>query len=114
LLPGLQGEVRAFSRRGAWPPDAAGCDLIVNATPVRDELLVEPRPDQKVVDLAYSADGSETSLVAAARAAGCPLVIDGAEALVRQGAAAFERWTGIPAPVEVMRRAVGVTLSSPE
>ena len=106
LLSALPGEVRAFSRGGEWPPDASGCDLIVNATPVRDELLVQPRPEQAVVDLAYNANGSETALVAAARAAGCEIVIDGYEALVRQGAASFERWTGVPAPVDVMRAAV--------
>ena len=106
LLSALPGEVRAFSRRGEWPPDATGCDLIVNATPVRDELLVQPRPEQAVVDLAYNANGSETALVAAARAAGCETVVDGYEALVRQGAASFERWTGVSAPVDVMRAAV--------
>jgi shikimate dehydrogenase len=105
LLPGLNGEVRTFSRRGEWPPDADGADLIVNATPVRDQLLVEPRPGQTIVDLAYAAGAGETALVAAARAAGCT-VIDGREALVRQGAASFELWTGVPAPLEVMRRAV--------
>jgi shikimate dehydrogenase len=103
VKPGLRGEVRQFSRRGAWPPDAEGCDLIVNATPVRDELLVEPRPGQTVVELAYGE--RETALVIAARAAGCE-VVDGREALVRQGAASFELWTGRPAPVDVMRRAV--------
>jgi shikimate dehydrogenase len=107
LLPGLRGEVRQFSRRGAWPPDASGCDLIVNATPVRDELLVEPRAGQTVVDLAYAADAGDTALVAAARAAGCD-VVDGREALVRQGAASFERWTGVAAPVAVMRAALGL------
>ena len=106
LLPALSGDVRVFSRSGNWPPDASGCDLVVNATPVRDELLVEPRFGQGVVDLAYAPDGSETALVAAARAAGCEPVIDGLEALVRQGAASFERWTGVPAPVDVMRGAV--------
>ena len=106
LLSALPGEVRAFSRGGEWPPDASGCDLIVNATPVRDALLVQPVPEQAVVDLAYNANGSETALVAAARAAGCEIVIDGYEALVRQGAASFERWTGVPAPVDVMRAAV--------
>ena len=30
----------------------------------------------------------------------------GLDALVRQGAASFERWTGVSAPVEVMRAAV--------
>src|SRR5207247_10301811 len=70
LLPELAGEVHVFSRTGDWPPDARGCDLIVNATPVRDELLVEPQPGQAVVDLAYAPGGAETALVAAARAAG--------------------------------------------
>jgi shikimate dehydrogenase len=108
LLPGLRGEVRQFSRRGAWPPDATGCDLIVNATPVRDELLVQPHEGQTVVELAYSADAGDTALVAAARAAGCD-VIDGREALVRQGAASFERWTGTAAPVAAMRAALGLS-----
>jgi shikimate dehydrogenase len=107
LLPGLTGEVRTFTRSGEWPPDAEGCDLIVNATPVRDELLVEPHAGQVVVELAYAADAPETALVAAARAAGCE-VIDGREALVRQGAAAFALWTGVPAPVDVMRAALGL------
>jgi shikimate dehydrogenase len=107
LLPGLPGEVRVFSRSGEWPPDASDADLIVNATPVRDELLVEPRAGQTVVDLAYRADGRPTALVAAARAAGCE-VVDGYEALVRQGAASFSLWTGRPAPVEAMRSALGL------
>src|SRR6185437_9092469 len=106
LRPALQGEVRVFSRSGEWPPDSSGADLIVNATPVRDELLVQPRPEQAVVDLAYYADGHPTALVSAARAAGCRVVVDGLEALVRQGAASFELWTGVPAPVEVMRAAL--------
>src|SRR3954454_8538828 len=107
LLPVLQGDVRVFSRSGDWPPDASDADLIVNATPVRDELLVEPRAEQTVVDLAYRRDGRPTALVDAARAAGCE-VVDGYEALVRQGAASFERWTGRPAPVEAMRSALGL------
>jgi shikimate dehydrogenase len=101
----LPGEVRVFSRRGVWPPDAEGADLIINTTPLRDELLVEPRVGQTVVDLAYYPDGRETALVEAARIAGCE-VVDGLEALVRQGAASFELWTGLPAPVDVMRAAV--------
>jgi shikimate dehydrogenase len=105
LRPALRGEVRAFSRRGEWPPDAGDADLIVNATPVRDELLVEPRAGQTVVDLAYYPDGRETALVAAARAAGAE-VVDGLEALVRQGVASFELWTGEPAPVDAMWAAV--------
>jgi shikimate dehydrogenase len=96
---------RTFSRSGLWPPDAEGADLIVNATPITDELLVVPHAGQTVVDLAYRADGADTALVAAARGAGAG-VIDGLEALVRQGARSFELWTGLQAPLGVMRDAV--------
>ncbi|MDQ3890583.1 MAG: shikimate dehydrogenase [Actinomycetota bacterium] len=96
-------DVRVFSRGGHWPPETAGADLVVHATPVRDEVLVELRPGQRVVDLAYRSDGRPTALVEAARAAGCERVVDGLEVLARQGAASFERWTGVRAPLEVMR-----------
>jgi shikimate dehydrogenase len=106
LAPALPADTRSYTRSGAWPPDADGCDLIVNATPVRDELLVEPHAGQVVIDLAYSIDDrADTALVAAAHAAGCE-VIDGREALVRQGVKSFELWTGVAAPVDVMRAAV--------
>jgi shikimate dehydrogenase len=103
LASALPVDTRSYSRSGEWPPDASGCDLIVNATPVRDELLVRPEAGQTVVDLAYGEE--ETALVAAARAAGC-VVVDGFEALVRQGAASFRLWTGLEPPVDVMRAAV--------
>jgi shikimate dehydrogenase len=103
LLAALPKDTRIYTRSGSWPPDASDCDLIVNATPVRDELLVEPAAGQVVVDLAYGPQ--ETALVAAARRAGCE-VVDGREALVRQGAASFRIWTGLEPPVDVMRRAV--------
>jgi shikimate dehydrogenase len=48
----------------------------------------------------------ETALVRGARAAGCERVVDGLDVLVAQGAASFSRWTGVDAPVEVMRAAV--------
>ena len=97
LFPG-----RDVAAADAWPPDAVGATLIVNATPLRHELAVAPHDGQTVVDLAYRTDGEPTALVAAARGP----VVDGLEVLVRQGAASFERWTGVPAPVEVMRAAV--------
>jgi shikimate dehydrogenase len=100
LLPALPAATRVFTRRGDWPPVADGADLIVNATPVQDELLVEPEAGQTVVDLAYGDE--ETALVRAARARGCE-VVDGREALVRQGAASFRHWTGVEPPIEVMR-----------
>lgn len=89
-----------------WPPAAVDATLVVNATPVRDEMLVRPAPELQVVDLAYVADGRPTALIAAAREAGCTTIVDGLDVLVAQGAASFERWTGVPAPVKVMGAAV--------
>jgi shikimate dehydrogenase len=89
-----------------WPPEAGRATLLVHATPLKDETPVEPTAAQSVVDLAYRADGRPTALVAAAMAAGCPVVVDGLEVLLRQGAASFTRWTGLPAPVDVMRAAL--------
>ena len=94
-------EARSFSRRGEWPPDVAGADLVVNATAARDEVLVELRAGQTLVDLPYP--GSATA--AAAREAGAT-VYDGLDVLVAQGAASLELWTGLPAPLDVMRAAV--------
>jgi shikimate dehydrogenase len=97
--------VDVFSRRGGWPPRTEAAELVVHATPVKEELLFPPQAGQTVIDLAYHAEGGETAHAAAARAAGSELV-DGLDVLVAQGAASFERWTGSPAPVEVMRAAV--------
>jgi shikimate dehydrogenase len=98
-LPGA----RVFARSGVWPPVASDADLVVNATPVRDEVLVELGPGQTLVDLPYP----ETATARSARGAGAE-VIGGLEVLVAQGAASFELWTGVPAPVGVMRGAVGL------
>jgi shikimate dehydrogenase len=94
-------EAVRFSRRGDWPPDVSGVDLVVNATSARDEVLVEVGPGQTLVDLPYPA-------TATARAAGerGARVVDGLDVLVAQGAAAFELWTGVAAPTDVMRAAV--------
>jgi shikimate dehydrogenase len=105
LAPALPPDTRVFTRSGEWPPEARGCDLIVNATPIRDEVLVELDPRMTVVDLAYGPE--ETALVQAARAAGCT-VVDGREALVRQGAASFRLWTGLEPPLDAMRNAVRI------
>jgi shikimate dehydrogenase len=97
--------VAVFARQGDWPPRTDAAELVVHATPVKDDLLFQPCAGQTVIDLAYRAEGGETAHAAAARAAGCEL-IDGLDVLVAQGAASFERWTGLPAPVDVMRAAV--------
>ncbi len=94
-------DARVFARRGDWPPDVDGVALVVNATSARDEVLVRVGPGQTLVDLPYP--GSATA--ATAREAGAT-VLDGLDVLVAQGAASFELWTGLPAPVDVMRAAV--------
>lgn len=84
-------------------------DVVVNATPVglRDadvpvEVARLPR-DARVMDLVYRV--GETRWVRAARAAGHEAA-DGREMLLHQGAAAFERWFGIPPDLEAMRHAL--------
>jgi shikimate dehydrogenase len=99
-LPGA----RVFSRRTDWPPDVRDADLVIHATPVRDELLFELRPGQVLVDLPYP----RTATAEAAVAAGAR-VLDGLEVLVAQGAASFALWAGLAPPMGVMRHAVGLT-----
>jgi shikimate dehydrogenase len=55
-----------------------------------------------VVDMVYRAGG--TRLLEAARTRGAS-VVDGLEILASQGAASFERWTGLEAPREAMAEA---------
>jgi len=99
---------RVFSRRREWPPDVSDADLVVHATPVLAQPVVWLKEGQTLVDLPYP--GSATA--EAARQAGAT-VLDGLEVLVAQGAASFELWTGLPAPVEIMRRAVGLSDAPP-
>jgi shikimate dehydrogenase len=94
-------QARRFSRHGDWPPDASGADLVVNATPVLDEVLVEVGEGQTLIDLPYP----NSATARRARVSGAR-VHDGLDVLVAQGSAAFELWTGVPAPIEVMRAAV--------
>ncbi len=96
------------------PPPAA--DLLVNTTSVglRDEDPFKALPLRVdamdgypcLVDLVYGT--GPTALVSAAQAAGAT-VVDGLEILVRQGARSFERWTGRPAPLDVLRAAARAT-----
>jgi len=85
-------------------------DLLVNATSlglpgsgkVPAALADNVLRGQVVVDLVYGE--GPTDLLAAARARGAGTV-DGLSMLIWQAAAAFELWTGVPAPVQVMRDA---------
>jgi shikimate dehydrogenase len=99
-LPGA----RVFSRRGDWPPEVSDADVVVHATSERDDVLFAVAPGQTLIDLPYP----ETATGRAAREAGAT-VISGLDVLVAQGAASFEIWTGMPAPVDVMRAAVGLS-----
>jgi len=94
---------RRFSRRTIWPPDVGGADLVVNATSEREVVVAELVAGQTLVDLPYP----ETATAARARSAGAR-VVTGLEVLVAQGAASFELWTGLPAPLDVMRNALGL------
>lgn len=58
----------------------------------------------KVLDVVYGAHG-ETQLTVEAWKRDIP-AIDGTEALLHQGAASFRLYTGLQAPVDVMRRAL--------
>jgi shikimate dehydrogenase len=83
-------------------------DVIVNATPLgmhaEDPLPLDPgllNDSQAVCDLIYH----KTPLLVQAEQKGCRTA-DGLGMLLWQGALAFELWTGMPAPVEVMRTAL--------
>jgi shikimate dehydrogenase len=100
-----------------WPA-RAGARLVVNATPLGQQdagtvpggpgtVPISPgliTPDTIVCDLAYRGDGAPTPLMEATAARGARPV-DGLDVLVGQGIAAFELFTGVPAPVAVMRAA---------
>jgi shikimate dehydrogenase len=58
------------------------------------------QPGLTIMDIVYNP--RETQLLADAKAAGCR-TISGLEMFLYQAAAQFERWTGKPAPVQVMR-----------
>jgi shikimate dehydrogenase len=88
--------------------------LVVNATPVgmSPDVSASPWPaglalpeGASVYDLVYHP--VETALVARAGAAGFRAA-NGLGMLVEQAALAFTAWTGLSAPVEAMRRAVGL------
>ena len=87
-------------------------DLVINATSLGlktndplpfDEKQFSLKQARAVYDMIYNP--AETKLLATAKAAGCK-TSNGLGMLLHQGATAFEIWTGQPAPVDVMRRAL--------
>jgi shikimate dehydrogenase len=87
-------------------------DLLLNATSLGlhpgdasplEGAPFEPGRAGAVYDMIYRP--AETPLLRAAKAAGCR-VANGLGMLLYQGARALEIWTGRPAPLEVMRRAL--------
>jgi shikimate dehydrogenase len=92
---------------------AADAEIVVNTTSLGMSPYVDTTPwpeglplraDQVVYDLVYNP--RRTRLLAHAEACGAQ-AIGGIGMLVWQGAIAFERWTGIRPPVDVMRQAIG-------
>jgi shikimate dehydrogenase len=91
-------------------------DIIINGTPlgmfgydegkspVPSELL---RPHHVVFDMVYRP--RNTQLLSDARRVGCK-TIQGSEMLLQQAVLQFERWTGVPAPIEVMRKSLADAL----
>lgn len=86
-------------------------DLLVNATPVGmkegdpsviDKELFKGNDKLYVYDVVYN---RETQLVKDAREAKRPAE-GGKGMLLYQGGAAFNHWTNVPAPIEVMRKAL--------
>ena len=86
--------------------------LVVNATSLglnpQDNLPFNPEQyslaeARAVYDMIYRP--AETPLLEAARAAGCR-VANGLGMLLYQGAQALEIWSGMSAPIDLMRRAL--------
>ena len=92
-------------------------DIIFHCTPVGmhpnvDASLISPqlfRPEQVVFDIVYTP--LETKLQAEAKSRGLK-VIPGVEMFVNQAVLQFERFTGVDAPGEVMRRVLMEHLAS--
>ncbi len=92
-------------------PEISECDLVVNATPIGmnqlddSQLIFDPEliaPGQIYSDLIYWP--TETKTMAMCRDKGVT-VIGGLSMLVHQAALAFRLWTGLEAPIEVMKKA---------
>ncbi len=79
---------------------SVGMSPDIDETPVSSELL---KSDLVVFDIVYNP--IKTRLLKEAEAAGAK-TISGLDMLVWQGALAFEKWAGLKAPVDIMKRAI--------
>jgi shikimate dehydrogenase len=112
LADELQAEFRLLSDFKADP-----YEIMVNATPLgmtprADEMPVaveKLRPGLVVMDIVYNP--LKTRLLREAAGAGCT-TIDGLSMFVHQGARQFELWTGVKAPVDIMRMTVEAELAA--
>ncbi|MDP9274446.1 MAG: shikimate dehydrogenase [Chloroflexota bacterium] len=90
-----------------WPKGHTPVDAVVNATPLGlkgEEALEDVQLPPWVIDLVPTA--AETPLVKRAKATDNVTVVDGLSMLLHQAARSFELWTGVAAPLEVMRAAL--------
>lgn len=109
---GVYEELSGYMELGGAPAESPRHEdygIVVNTTSVglHGENPFEHLPlkrdgfaGQVVVDLVYG--DRPTGLLEVAEAAGATTV-DGIEVLVRQGALSLELWTGLPAPLDIMR-----------
>jgi shikimate dehydrogenase len=114
----LAGAAGRVADRGDVAAEVALADVVVNATsvgmgmpgsadvPFPTEAL---HPGQVVADIVYQP--LVTPLVASARHLGVTAT-NGVSMLVHQAAVAFELWTGVSAPVQVMTAAVERSLAT--
>ena len=77
--------------------NASSVGRVQDETPIPAELLP---PDLMVLDLLYAP--RQSRLLREAAAAGASAVQNGDVMLIHQSAAAFELWTGQPAPIELL------------
>ncbi|MEZ0248998.1 MAG: shikimate dehydrogenase [Thermoproteus sp.] len=88
---------------GVGLDEAPRADVVINATPVHNEVLVPLEGAKAYVEFVYNPP--RTAMLAAALDLGIK-VVDGVDILVEQGAAAEEIWLGVKPDREVMKKAV--------
>ncbi|TMG44042.1 MAG: shikimate dehydrogenase [Chloroflexi bacterium] len=112
LVASMPSEKSGTARAVTWDHarQMTWVDALVNATPLgmhgEDALegfAFDPLPGM-IADLVPISE--ETPLVRRAREAQHVRVMDGLLMLLHQAARSFELWTGVPAPLEVMRAAL--------